>query len=139
MLCVACFSPPGHPDKWTGTKIYFLHDSFRNYAGFLLVSSQNPTFKNLHCSLANLMRTKHSISKTLIMLTAIQLLKLFCVVFYSPYLLKSNLSQCSSTFCASPSLRDNSCTPSCSKHGSGLLQTNIPKSCAPLPGDALTG
>lgn len=104
---------------------------------FLLVSSHNPTLKNLHCSLAKFMRTEHSISKTSITFTVLQLLRLFCVVFYSPYLLKSYLPQCSSTFCAPPSLRDNSCIPGCSKYGSGL-QINKPKSCTPLPGDALT-
>lgn len=34
------------------------------YKLFLLVSSHNPTFENLHCSLTNLTSIKHSISKT---------------------------------------------------------------------------
>lgn len=119
-----------------GSKSIFsrIHSEFKLV---LVVSSHNPTFENLHCSLANLTRIKHSVSKTLITFTALQLLRLSCVVFHSPYLLKSDLPQCNRTFCAFPSLRGNSCTPNCSKPGSGLLQTNIPK-CTPLPGEALT-
>lgn len=49
-------------------------------------------------------------------------------VFLSLYIPKSI-----SAFCVLPLLRNNGCTPSCSKTRSGPLRTNLPKPCTPFP------